>query len=662
MGGFRRVLGWVRRPMTIQFKFTMWTVAVLLVANALLAMVTVESITRRWLDEVQRRVRLDLNSARAAYQSRLERLSWYLRALTFSRSIRMGLEEGKREVLEEHLEKAYQRGRMDILTLLDPQGRVLYRAHHPQQRGDSFRHNPLIAQVLREKRGAEGTLVFSAQELQRESAQLAKQAYLEVLPTPAAYPTKDTFRADGLLLAAAEPMFDSEGSLLAILFAAELLNNDFTLVDQIKQEVFAEQQYEGRNIGTVTIFLGDLRISTNVIREDGRRAVGTRLSAPVADHVLKEGKTWIGEAFVVNDWYITAYEPIYDPAGRVIGVLYVGLLRAPFLQQRYRITWSFIGFIAAASLASLILIHTGSLLVLRPIRRILAMARRVMEGDLTARVGIRPPGEMGLLCQALDQMADAILEREEQLKAAMSRQISRSEQLASVGRLAAGVAHEINNPLTGILTFAHMLREKPNMDEQDRQDLDLIIRETTRAAEIVRGLLDFARERPAVKQPLQINDVLRRTLRLLSNQRAFSNIVIVEDLQEDLPLVDGDPNQLQQVFLNLAMNACEAMPNGGTLLISSSGEKDKVVVKVTDTGCGIPPEDLDRIFEPFFTTKPVGKGTGLGLSVSYGIIQQHGGNIQVESKVGFGSTFTVLLPIRTSPSLSPSEASKVDLK
>ncbi len=650
------------RAMTIQFKFTMWTVAVLLVANALLAMVTVESIGRRWLDEVQTRVRLDLNSARAAYQSRLERLGWYLRALTFSRTITLGLQEGDWQAIEAHLQKAYRTGKMDILTLLDAHGRVVCRAHHPQYRGDYLVNNPLIAQVVRHKQGVQGTVVLTAQELQRESVQLAKQAYLEVLPTPAAHPTQDTFRADGLMLAAAEPMFDSQGNLLAILFAAELLNNDFTLVDQIKQEVFADQQDEGRDIGTVTIFLGDLRISTNVIREDGRRAVGTRLSAAVADEVLGQGKTWIGEAFVVNDWYITAYEPIRDPTDRVIGVLYVGLLHAPFLRERYRITWTFVGFIAAASLISLIFIQLGSILVLRPIRRILTMARRVMEGDLSARVGIRPPGEMGVLCQAIDQMADAILHREEQLKAAMSRQITRSEQLASVGRLAAGVAHEINNPLTGILTFAHILREKPNMDEQDRQDLDLIIRETTRAAEIVRGLLDFARERPPDKHPLQINDVLRRTLRLLSNQRAFSNIMIVEDLQEGLPLIDGDPNQLQQVFLNLALNACEAMPQGGTLLISSSADKEKVVVKVTDTGCGIPPEHLDRIFEPFFTTKPVGKGTGLGLSVSYGIVQQHGGNIEVESKVGFGSTFTVLLPVRTSPGPSPSESPTPDLK
>ncbi len=233
--------------------------------------------------------------------------------------------------------------------------------------------------------------------------------------------------------------------------------------------------------------------------------------------------------------------------------------------------------------------------------------------------------------------AEEALQKSEQLRA-------EAEKMTAIGRLAAGVAHEINNPLTGVLTFAHLLREKENMDQQDKQDLDLVINETTRAAEIVRGLLDFAREGPAAKEPLDLNDVIRQTIRLLGNQNAFQQIMVVEDLAENLPKVDGDMNQLQQVLLNLSLNACEAMPDGGTLLISTSAEDAKVLVKVTDTGCGISSEQLDQIFEPFFSTKPVGKGTGLGLSVSYGIVQQHGGALEVESEEGNGTTFTVVLP------------------
>ena len=194
-----------------------------------------------------------------------------------------------------------------------------------------------------------------------------------------------------------------------------------------------------------------------------------------------------------------------------------------------------------------------------------------------------------------------------------------------------------------------MLRDKENMDDQDREDLDLIVHETTRAAQIVRGLLDFARERQVVKTPLDINELVRQTTRLLGNQTAVQGIVIAEDLADALPTVEGDAHQIEQVMLNLAMNACEAMPNGGTLLISSLAADGKALVKFTDTGCGIKEEHLDQIFEPFFSTKPVGKGTGLGLSVSYGIIEEHGGAIEVESQEGKGSTFTVVLPCADGP-------------
>jgi two-component system NtrC family sensor kinase len=297
-----------------------------------------------------------------------------------------------------------------------------------------------------------------------------------------------------------------------------------------------------------------------------------------------------------------------------------------------------------ATTASLLLLLLANELVLRPIRHVVAMAQKVIGGDLTARLGISPPGEMGVLCRAIDSMAAAVAEREELLHRATRQQIGRSEQLASVGRLAAGVAHEINNPLTGVLAFADLLRDKENMDDQDREDLDLIIRETKRAREIVRGLLDFARETPSVKTRLSINEVIQQTLMLLGKREAFQNIVIVADFADGLPPVHGDKNQLQQVFVNLSLNACEAMPGGGTLLVSTSRDHGGVVVKVTDTGCGIKESQLDQIFEPFFTTKPVGKGTGLGLSVSYGIVQQHGGSLEVESQEGKGTTFTVVLP------------------
>ncbi|NUQ64658.1 MAG: cache domain-containing protein [Pirellulales bacterium] len=629
--------------MSIRFKLTITAVAVILVANSLLSFITLQYLGQVWLREVQTRVQRNLNSARAAYQKRTEIIAACLEGAALGRTLPAAAGKGNQAELASILRDLHRTGRMDFVALLDPAGRVIRRAQSDRT-GEDLSSDPLVARVLHDRRTVSGTVILSRERLLAEGTELAERARFEVVPTPAARPARDRIRYDGMVSAAAVPVVDDQGRILAILYGGDLLNRRYEIVDGIKRDVFPQEVHQGKDIGTVTIFQGDLRISTNVKMDGGTRAVGTLLSASVSDEVLDRGRGWAAPAFVVNDWYITAYEPIRDPQGKIIGALYVGLLQAPFTHQRNVISAVFLSIVMVATSASLVLLVLANALVLRPVRSVVQMAQKVIGGDLSARVGIRPPGEMGVLCRAVDSMAQAMAERQELLKQSTRQQIGRSEQLASVGRLAAGVAHEINNPLTGVLAFADMLREKENMDEQDREDLDLIVRETKRAREIVRGLLDFARETPSVKVHLNINDVIRQTTRLLGKRDAFQNIFIVEDLAENLPPVNGDKNQLQQVLVNLALNGCEAMPDGGTLMFSSRLGDGHVVVKVTDTGCGIKKEHLDQVFEPFFTTKPVGKGTGLGLSVSYGILRQHGGTLEVESEEGNGTTFTLTLP------------------
>jgi two-component system NtrC family sensor kinase len=630
--------------MSIRFRLMTAAAAVILVANSLLSFVTLQYLGRVWLGEVQTRVRRNLNSARAAYQNHLERIAAFLQGRALDESLARAVEQDDRPMLAARLRDLHRIGGMDFAMLLDATGRVLYRAQS-QTRDDDLSSDPIVAIATRQRQVVSGTVVLSRERLLAEGNGLADRARFELIPIPAERPTPERERSEGMVVAAAVPVLSAQGRVTGFLYGGDLLNRRYEIVDAIKRQVFPHEEYRGKPIGTVTIFQHDLRISTNVTMDDGARAVGTRLSASVCEAVLDRGGTWAAPAFVVNDWYITAYEPIRDPAGNIVGVLYVGLLQAPFADQWSVIRGVFLAVVGGATLAILVILFVANALVLRPVQLVVAMAQKVIAGDLTARVGIEPPGELGVLCQAVDRMADAVAQREELLKQATRQQISRSEQLASVGRLAAGVAHEINNPLTGVLGFAELLRQKENLDDQDRQDLDVIIRETKRAREIVRGLLDYARETPSIRTRLDLNDVIRQTVRLLGNREAFEQIVVVEDLAEDLPPIDGDRNQLQQVFLNLSLNACEAMPQGGTLLVSTSCDGDRVVVKVTDTGCGIKKEHLDQIFEPFFTTKPVGKGTGLGLSVSSGIVHQHGGTLDVESEEGKGSTFTVTLPV-----------------
>jgi signal transduction histidine kinase len=227
-----------------------------------------------------------------------------------------------------------------------------------------------------------------------------------------------------------------------------------------------------------------------------------------------------------------------------------------------------------------------------------------------------------------------------------SEEMGKSERLAMIGRLAAGVAHEINNPLGGIMLFGNLLLRKAPPAGVERENLERICSEAKRCQEIVQGLLDFARHREPRAERVDIRDVLDRALDLLAPQTVFQNIEAVKDYQQATCPVRADPAQMQQVFINLMLNAAEAMDHQGrlTICVHSVDAGGGVQIDFADIGCGIAEEHMDRLFEPFFTTKAVGKGTGLGLSISRGIVENHGGRIWATSKVGQGTTFSIRLP------------------
>jgi two-component system NtrC family sensor kinase len=232
---------------------------------------------------------------------------------------------------------------------------------------------------------------------------------------------------------------------------------------------------------------------------------------------------------------------------------------------------------------------------------------------------------------------------------ATHNQLVQAEKIASLGRMAAGVAHEINNPLAGILIYAELLARELEKDSPIRENVDVIINQTMRCQQIVTRLLDFSRQSLGKKRLFDLNEVLRACVELVSHQAYFHNIKIVQHLDPALPQIIGDPGQLQQVFTNLLLNAADAMSGTGSIILSSrpNWRQDGVILQFADTGCGIPAEIRDKIFDPFFTTKPPGKGTGLGLSIVYGVIQRHGGTITAASTPGCGTTFTVTLPLES---------------
>lgn len=229
----------------------------------------------------------------------------------------------------------------------------------------------------------------------------------------------------------------------------------------------------------------------------------------------------------------------------------------------------------------------------------------------------------------------------------MQEQLFRSEKLAALGRLSAGAAHEIFNPLSVISVRAQLLLANPDIDSSISRELKVIESQVKRITKIVRNLLSFSRGSPVEKTTLDLNLLVEKTLSLVEHERNFDNLEIITELDSNLPPILADGSQLAQVFVNLIINAMDAMNHGGNLTISTrrSIEKGFVEIVFKDTGCGIPEENLQKIFDPFFTTKEVGRGTGLGLSIVYGIIKNHGGTINVESEEGKGSTFTIILPI-----------------
>ncbi|OGR08850.1 MAG: hypothetical protein A3K23_06385, partial [Desulfobacca sp. RBG_16_58_9] len=226
-------------------------------------------------------------------------------------------------------------------------------------------------------------------------------------------------------------------------------------------------------------------------------------------------------------------------------------------------------------------------------------------------------------------------------------QLMQAEKIASLGRLAAGVAHEINNPLAGILIYAEILKRDMEEDAAGHQHVEEIINQTLRCKQIVTRLLEFSRQSLGHKTLVDLNDIISRCVKLIGHQVLFQNIEIEQALDPALPQIFGDPGELQQVFTNLFLNAADAMKGLGRITITSRAapQRDGVIITFADTGSGISPILWDKIFEPFFTTKPPGKGTGLGLSIVYGVIQRHGGSIEVESPPGGGTTFTIRLPL-----------------
>ncbi|MBY7825202.1 cache domain-containing protein [Vibrio fluvialis] len=533
--------------------------------------------------------------------------------------------------------------------------------------------------------------VLSQSELARLDPQLAKRAEIERV-------NADRTETRGLVSRTVIPVPNQYNDIIGFLDGGLLLNNSSTLVDQIRDLIYPTKQDNLRPIGTLTIFLDNLRISTNVpLNSDERagRAIGTRVSNEVRDAVLNQGKEWVDKAYVYDAWYITAYQPIRDQYDNVVGMLYTGYLLWPFVKT-YLTNIVEIGVATLLLLlASGVFVYRGSRDLFRPIERIHRVVKLVQLGknQRIGAIGLDERHELAQLAKQFDNMLDLLQQRNEEIQRAahdleekiLDRTASLQEKteqlehhiqllnqtrdklivhekLAALGELTAGIAHEINNPTAVILGNTELIRFELGDDaKRVEEEIDAIMLQIDRIRNITRSLLQYSRH-GGVQDEItwqHVNPIIDESITLVKTGSKKRDVEFVTDLHAQSS-VEVNRHQLLQILVNLQMNAIHAMNGKGTLTIRSEdwcehGEVLGAIVHIEDEGCGIKPEHLKRVFDPFYTTKR--EGTGLGLSVSQSLLSQTGGEIRVQSEVGKGSTFSVYLPSKADAHLLITKAS-----
>ncbi len=514
--------------------------------------------------------------------------------------------------------------------------------------------------------------LFEADDLLMIDVALAEQAELILIPTEAAVPTDKVAETRGMMIHTAAPV--SINGSQRVLVGGILLNRNLDFIDTINTLVYQRKNTAEDPRGTATLFLEDVRISTNVRLFENVRALGTRVSAEVRSAVLNQGQTWLDRAFVVNDWYISGYLPIYDSFDQRIGMLYVGFLEEPFrLVKRDAIAMMWIAFIGVLIVFIPVFLRLAGG-IFSPLERMTKTMRRVETGDLTARNNLNQSGgEIAEVSHHLDHLLDQVQERDKQLRdwaddlnvrveertaqlreanqklETTYKQLVMSEKLASIGEITAGVAHEINNPVAVIQGNVDVVRlTLGEQAEPVKTELDLIDRQIMRIGGIVGKLLQFARPSDYGKfeEYVNLRDVTQDSLGLVDHVYASKDIDVKLELT-NVPDVKINPSELQQVIINLIINAVQAMDGKGILTIQSHvlerDGKNGVCLAFHDSGPGISEDTINTIFDPFFTTKRA-KGTGLGLSISQTIIQTAGGIITADNHPKGGALMSIWLP------------------
>ena len=619
-----------------------------------------------YLDRLQiAKVRADLAIAHGYYERVAEGVGRSVEGLAGSARLARVLDQSAHErngAMAELLATAQAGMKLDFLYFL-----------HVDRDSAAIAAWPVLAQAAAGQ-AVTGTDVMSAEQLELLGPRLAERSRTAILNTANAAPDGREFEDRGLVIHAAAPVRDDDGRLRGVLAGGVLLNKNLEFIDRLNEIVFPEGALMLDSRGTATLFLGDVRVATNVRLFEGERAIGTRVSAAVHREVLDEGRTWLDRAFVVTDWYVSGYQALVDSHGQRVGMLYVGFLEAPFAAAKRAALGLVVALFALAMLVAGVFAFFWARRVFRPIERMHAVMSAIEHDDADARVGtVSSRDELGDLAAHFDRLLDRLqaqaaslkrwgealdgevakrtaeLERAvADLKAAQS-QLVMNEKLAAIGQLTAGVAHEINNPVAVIQGNLDVLRDILGAAAKPVEpEVRLIQEQVHRIRLIVAKLLQFARPQEYVGylEPVAPATLIQDSLVLVSHLLKRGTISVEQHL-DSVRNVLCNRNELQQVLINLMVNAIQAMPDGGLLTLAAEDWDDLdmplgLQLVVADTGPGLTPAERERLFKPFYTARKP-DGTGLGLWVSQSLVERYGGHITVDSEIGRGSRFIVWL-------------------
>lgn len=486
-----------------------------------------------------------------------------------------------------------------------------------------------------------GTRIIEKAELEAMNGLVRKRTSIRIEETPKARPTNRTVLESVMSKEFALPVYDDAGQIRAVVYAGRIVNRDYVLVDRIRKLVFGDELYHDKPVGTVTIFQDDVRISTNVLNESGQRAVGTRVSEEVYDAVAEHGQRWMDRAFVVTHWYKTAYEPIRSIHGEIVGILYVGILEAPYKDMTTRILAVFVTVILLASTMAFLLAYVLSRSISHPLTLLTEGTRKVADGELGHLIWPAPTNmiEMQTLAKAFNDMSVRLEERDVRLQTGTAKL---EELNKSYLDLLGFVAHELKGLLSSAVINAYSLRDgflgMINFKQKKAVDsicrnldyLDATVKKFLNLSRIERGNLEINKTEFSIGQDVFGYSV--QTFVQMVNARHMQ----VENRIDPHLKVKADMDLMQIVANNLVNNAIKYGRDGGRISISARDKGGFVTIEVYNDSTPIPPEQIGQLFKKFSRLdtpeKKKVKGTGLGLYITKQIVEAHGGSIHVEAK------------------------------